>query len=162
MMQQGWFRGNLFHARFSPTKHKFSYKDNMFLIKIPMNNKISKIGFFTKINFFKYGYNSLKLNLKQEIISKAPNLNIDNHKDYDVYLMTRPAQFGFQFNPISFYFIYQNNQLLSILLEVSNTPWNEKILYPLDISNKNLSNVSGSHNNRGLDNDLANNLAKSF
>ena len=48
--------------------------------------------------------------------------------------MTNLRYFGHSFNPISVYYCYEENneQLQTVVAEVSNTPWNEKHLYVLD------------------------------
>jgi hypothetical protein len=43
--------------------------------------------------------------------------------------------FGFYFSPANFYFCYDNkNQCQQMLVEVSNTPWNERHYYLVDLT----------------------------
>jgi DUF1365 family protein len=46
-----------------------------------------------------------------------------------VFLMTHWRYFGFTFNPITYYFIYRNKEIIGLVSEVHNTPWNEKYWY---------------------------------
>lgn len=41
--------------------------------------------------------------------------------------------FGFYFSPVNFFFCYQNDTPLYMLAEVSNTPWNERHYYLVDL-----------------------------
>ena len=48
-----------------------------------------------------------------------------------VYLLAQPRQFGIAYNPITFYFICDgsNRNAAHLLVEVHNTPWNERFCY---------------------------------
>ena len=135
MNNQGWHCGSIWHERFTPKSHKFKYADNLYLTKIPENNKKIRLGFFSNINFSKYGLKHSKLYLKQHILSQFDDLQ-ENSSLYEIFLLTRPSQFGIKFNPISFYFIYENKTLIKMALEVSNTPWLDKTIYTIDNINK--------------------------
>src|SRR5208282_4110771 len=49
-------------------------------------------------------------------------------------LMTHLRYFGYCFNPVSFYFIHDNDdrRVTTVIAEVSNTPWKEQHTYVLD------------------------------
>lgn len=51
-----------------------------------------------------------------------------------ILLLTHLQVFGYCFNPVSFYYIYNanNTAVQTIIAEVSNTPWNEMHLYVLN------------------------------
>lgn len=49
-----------------------------------------------------------------------------------VFLLTQPRSWGLLFNPVSFYFCLRDGQLLAILAEITNTPWDEVFTYVLD------------------------------
>mmetsp|Transcript_29032 Transcript_29032/g.88733 ORF Transcript_29032/g.88733 Transcript_29032/m.88733 type:complete len:831 (-) Transcript_29032:4181-6673(-) len=52
-----------------------------------------------------------------------------------IEILTMPRYFGYTFNPISVFFIYdRSSKLTSVVFEVSNTPWHEEILYTHCIS----------------------------
>jgi hypothetical protein len=50
-----------------------------------------------------------------------------------IRLLTHLAYFGYRFNPVSFYYCYQEDgrTLASIVAEINNTPWNEQHCYVL-------------------------------
>jgi DUF1365 family protein len=50
-----------------------------------------------------------------------------------ICLMTHPRYWGLGFNPVSFYYCFdQNNRLQYVVAEVTNTPWGQKHAYVLD------------------------------
>ena len=54
----------------------------------------------------------------------------------NIFSMCNLKSYGICFNPIIIYFCYSAyNELIYILLEISNTPWNDKTLYLLKIEN---------------------------
>ncbi len=50
-----------------------------------------------------------------------------------VMLLTQLRYFGFHFNPVNFYYCYDEADTLRwVLAEVRNTPWNERHYYAVD------------------------------
>jgi len=51
-----------------------------------------------------------------------------------IRLLTLPRQWGFSFNPVSFYYCYREDglELEAVVAEVRNTPWNERHCYVLE------------------------------
>jgi DUF1365 family protein len=51
-----------------------------------------------------------------------------------IHLMTHLRYFGYCFNPVSFYFVHDQDdaKVSTIVAEVNNTPWNEQHTYVLD------------------------------
>ncbi len=48
-------------------------------------------------------------------------------------LLTQLRYFGFHFNPVNFYYCYDEADTLRwVLAEVRNTPWNERHYYAVD------------------------------
>lgn len=52
-----------------------------------------------------------------------------------VLLLTTPRQLGFSFNPVSFFYCFDRagEDLEAVVAEVTNTPWNERHCYALDV-----------------------------
>jgi DUF1365 family protein len=55
-----------------------------------------------------------------------------------IRLLTHFRYGGFQMNPVSFYYCFDNSsgQLMAVVAEVNNTPWNERHCYVLDLRNQ--------------------------
>ncbi len=122
------YNGQVIHKRFKPKKHSFKYSvfsllidlDELELInreiKIFSYNKFNLISFYDKDHGSRDGSNLLdwvKYNLKK----------IDIHETkIKVKLLCYPRIFGFVFNPISIFFVYNmSSEIISILYEVKNT-----------------------------------------
>jgi len=48
------------------------------------------------------------------------------------FALTQPRSLGFSFNPVNFYFCFSDGQLIALLADVNNTPWDERHCYVLD------------------------------
>ena len=71
----------------------------------------------------------------------ARQLVMNQYRTYPkgkIYLLTQLSCFGYCFNPISIYFIFDeaNQNLDYLILEVTNTPWGERHNYVLKHSDK--------------------------
>ncbi|MDX1682865.1 MAG: DUF1365 domain-containing protein, partial [Phycisphaeraceae bacterium] len=54
--------------------------------------------------------------------------------DGPIRLVTQPRTFGFNFNPVSFYYAWDaaDENIVAIAAEVHNTPWHQRHVYTLD------------------------------
>ena len=122
------YNGTVIHKRFKPKIHFFKYRVFSLLIDLSELEKLDKtINFFSYnkfnlISFFDKDHGDrdgslltdwVKKNLKQK------NICSENIK---IKLLCYPRIFGYVFNPLSVFFIYDKNEkLISILYEVKNT-----------------------------------------
>ena len=122
------YTGNVIHKRFKPKKHSFNYKVFSLLIdlseldildkklKLFSYNRFNIISFYNKDHGPRDGssiQNWVKDNLKKN--------NIDTN-GIQIKLLCYPRIFGYVFNPLSVFYIYDKNlDLVSILYEVKNT-----------------------------------------
>ena len=138
------YNGTVIHKRFKPKIHFFKYKVFSLLIDLSELDSLDK-----KINFFSYNkfnlisffdkdhgdrdgssvINWVKKNLKQNNISC---------EDVKIKLLCYPRIFGYVFNPLSIFYVYNcNDDLISILYEVKNT-FGEQHTYIFKVKNNNL------------------------
>jgi uncharacterized protein len=69
--------------------------------------------------------------------SLQSDCSMPKSKEIKVFLMTHWKYFGFSFNPVSYYFLYDKEEkIIGIISEVHNTPWNEKCWYTSVIPTK--------------------------
>lgn len=55
-----------------------------------------------------------------------------------VYVLAQPRQFGFSYNPAAFYFLCdKHGKITHLLIEVHNTPWNERFCYSCPVNGDN-------------------------
>ena len=122
------YTGKVIHKRFKPKEHYFKY--NVFSLLIDLNeleeinkyikffsyNKFNIISFYDKDHGDRDG-SSIKLWVKKNLRS----IGIMT-EDISIKLLCYPRIFGYVFNPLSTYFIYnKNTELISIFYEVKNT-----------------------------------------
>ena len=143
MINSSIYNGCVIHKRFKPKKHFFKYKvfslflDLSELKELNNNlnffslNKFNLISFYEKDHGERDGSSLLdwvKNNLRSNSIST------DNIK---VKLLCYPRILGYVFNPLSIFFVYDNDEnLISILYEVKNT-FGEQHTYVFKIDGEN-------------------------
>ena len=109
-----------------------------------------------------------KLSMKERIINLLCertngklNLRQEHHQSPKILLVTHLMYFGYCFNPVSFFFVLKNNnsqqqqqddEIEAVVVEVSNTPWNEMSIYCLhpDSVDTILSKVYPSNSSQSL------------
>ena len=122
------YNGKVIHKRFKPKKHFFKYNVFSLFLDLSEIKKIDKrISFFSYnkfnlISFYEKDHGQrdgsslsswVKYNLKKTGI-KNNNIKIK--------LLCYPRIFGYVFNPLSIFFVYdKNSSLIAILYEVKNT-----------------------------------------
>ena len=136
--------GRITHRRFSPKKHSFNYKLYMLALAIEdveqQDKGLGLLGFrwFHPLRFFQKDYlrgepNSLRARIKD----KVKELN-GYHDIQNVVMLVQVRCFGLYFSPANFYFCYdQSGCCTQMLAEVSNTPWNERHYYLVDLLSTN-------------------------
>lgn len=122
------------HHRFKPKNHRFSYNVFYFYIDLDEIDLISKKHWLiskNKWNFFSFrDKEHLQLPISNPDNSKSTKEHIlsylnENGLDYSVgriMLLTGFNTFGYNFNPVSFYYVYDDsNTLRNVIVEVTNT-----------------------------------------
>ena len=120
--------GNVIHKRFKPTVHFFKYKVFSILIDLSeidlLDNslKIFSYNKFNIVSFYDVDHGPRDgTSVKEWVIKNLQDNQIDA-KDIKIKLLCYPRIFGYVFNPLSVFFIYnKNSELISILYEVKNT-----------------------------------------
>ena len=122
------YTGKVIHKRFKPKEHYFKY--NVFSLLLDLNeleeinkyikffsyNKFNIISFYDKDHGDRDG-SSIKLWVKKNL--KSIGIMTE---DISIKLLCYPRIFGYVFNPLSTYFIYnKHSELISIFYEVKNT-----------------------------------------
>ena len=142
-MQSAIYKGSVYHSRFVPKKHAFSY--DIFLMWLNLdeidNLEQSVRGFsassWAPIRFKRSDYlGDPKLPLKQTVLEKMSEL-ATKKLDGSVFLLGQTRTFGLYFSPVNFYYLQQEDGTFShVLAEVSNTPWNDRHCYLVDLANQ--------------------------
>ncbi|MBA6290326.1 DUF1365 domain-containing protein [Colwellia sp. MB3u-4] len=135
------YRGQITHRRFTPKSHSFSYQLYMLALDVDeMQAKQSPKGIFgfSWFNLLRFKENDYLRGepecLKQRIVNKVHALSSGEAScDADISRITMLVQvrcLGLYFSPANFYFCYNADEVCTqVLVEVSNTPWNERHYY---------------------------------
>ena len=127
-MTSSIYNGAVIHKRFKPKKHFFKYNVFSLLIDLSeledLDKKIKFFSFnkFNLVSFYEKDHGHRDGSSLVEWIKKNLNENNINSKDIRIKLLCYPRIFGYVFNPLSVFFIYDSSEkLISILYEVKNT-----------------------------------------
>ena len=122
------YTGKVIHKRFKPKEHYFKY--NVFSLLIDLNeleeiNKYIKFFSYNKFNIISF-YDKDHGDRDGSSIKSWVKKNLRNigilTEDISIKLLCYPRIFGYVFNPLSTYFIYnKHSELISIFYEVKNT-----------------------------------------
>jgi DUF1365 family protein len=146
------YAGQVRHRRFLPQKHSFNYRLYMLaidpdeLITTPSPSKLFGFAWFNVIPFVANDYIKNKtailekkspaddlIALKRRIKNKVSQLHGDWQGER-VVMLVQARCLGVYFSPANFYFCYnQDDECQYMLAEVSNTPWNERHYYLVDL-----------------------------
>ncbi len=137
------YNGQVIHKRFKPKEHFFKYKVFSLLLdlsELQLLEKELKIFSYNKFNILSFYDIDHGPRDGTSIISWVK----DNLKNSNIYseeikikLLCYPRVFGYVFNPLSIFFVYdKNSNLVSILYEVKNT-FGEQHTYVFKIDKKN-------------------------
>lgn len=132
------YHGMVRHRRFSPRSHAFRYRvfmmyfdldelDDVLAMSPWWSMKTWSLARFSRQDYF--GDDALPI--KQAVLSEV-NDRLGLTLSGSVRMLTNCRYFGFIINPITIYYCFDDNeQLQAMLLEVTNTPWKEKVAYVL-------------------------------
>ena len=133
--------GDVYHQRVVPKQHEFTYKIFLFWLKLselPRLNVAVK-GFsdtrFAPTQFKREDYLGDKsVPLEQAALDRMNELS-DLELNGEVFLLGQVRMFGLYFSPVNFYFLRDEAlNFTHMLAEVSNTPWNKRHHYLVDLN----------------------------
>ena len=139
------YEGTIRHRRFTPFNRSFKYNTFMTFFDVSTIDSIFKKSFLWNINKFglvsyyrKDYHGDIHLSLEDAVRKTVKNkTGIDTYGP--IRVLTHLRYFGYCFNPVTFYYIYNkdDSDVELIMAEVTNTPWNERHSYfILNKSNK--------------------------
>ena len=134
------YKGRVRHRRFSPSEHSFSYPlflmyldlselDQVFENRILWSSSRPALAQFRRSDHT--GDPDIPL---RQVISKLVQDRTGVKAEGPIRLLTHLRYFGYCFNPVSFYFCFDESDrfVQTIVAEVNNTPWGEQHCYVLD------------------------------
>ena len=127
-MTSSIYNGTVIHKRFKPKKHFFKY--NVFSLFIDLSElyhldktiKIFSYNKFNLVSFHEKDHGERDGSSLADWVKKKLNENKIDTKDIKIRLLCYPSIFGYVFNPLSVFYIYDvGEKLICILYEVKNT-----------------------------------------
>lgn len=133
--------GRVSHRRFSPKKHSFDYRLYMLALDVnEIGQSLTSCGLFglnwwRPVRFVEQDYvKGEPGSLRQRIINKLHQLGGETNVGR-ITMLVQARCFGVYFSPANFYFCYDvNNNCEQMLVEVSNTPWNQRHYYLVNLT----------------------------
>ena len=145
------YEGAVFHNRLEPTPHRFlkrlyllyldlSELEQVFRGRWLWSTTRSAMARFSPSDHFGDASKSLQQNVDQ-LLSDS---NADDHqRPSSICLLTQLLHFGYGFNPLSLFYCYGAQQeLQTVIAEVSNTPWKERHCYVLTPDSESENNAN--------------------
>jgi DUF1365 family protein len=138
LLPSGVYEGVVMHARIKPHAHRFNYKVAMVYLDLDeLPALFSKSPFwsmerwnlaiFRRCDF----HDQTSLPLKQAVINTVERSSGQTFRGR-VFMLANLRYFGFIINPITLYYCFDEENLLSyVVAEVTNTPWHERCQYVL-------------------------------
>ena len=133
------YAGQVRHRRVTPKPHAFNYRiyyvyldldelDHVFAKRWLWSTRRPALAWFRRTDYLDRQSTSLK-----QAIADMVEQHTRQRPLGPIRLLTQPRYFGYVFNPVSFYYCYDENDthLETIVAEVNNTPWGERHIYVL-------------------------------
>ena len=122
------YKGHVVHKRFKPKKHFFKYKVFSLLIDLSEIHLLEKeltlfsYNKFNILSFYDVDHGSRDGSSLVEWVKKNMTKNSISTEGISIKLLCYPRIWGYVFNPLSVFFVYdKSSRLISILYEVKNT-----------------------------------------
>lgn len=143
MTESAIYKGKVYHQRFKPTKHKFDYDIYLFWLKLDeeeLTTLSHELKCFSaegkaRVRFKREDYlGDPSLSLRQAVLDRMTELNDGTSLYGDVFMLGQLRMWGWYFSPVNFYYLRNTDgKFTHMLAEVSNTPWNERHHYLVNL-----------------------------
>ena len=139
-MKSAIFRGTVRHHRLAPREHRFNnrlYMLGLDLDEWPLLDRgtpwlgVDRPALLSVCRKDYLGGGPLPL--KEAVWKRVGELGGDGAPDGRVLMLGQGRCLGIYFSPVNFYFCYDGEEARWMLAEVSNTPWNERHHYLVDL-----------------------------
>lgn len=136
-MRSAIYEGRVRHRRFAPKEHQLDYSVFMMFLDLDELPELFRDRWLWSVNRFNLAsfqrsdyFQPQQADLKQAILDRASE-QLSRPIQGRVCMLTHMRYFGHSFNPVTFYYVYENDELSVILPEITNTPWKERFTYVL-------------------------------
>ena len=126
MVEEKSCRGTVTHIRRAPVRHTFRYP--IWMLYVRLGPERTKSTLWPR---FLASVDDGHLMSAEQVRLKLASAGVTDSASMDLFALTQPRSLGFSFNPVNFYFCLAGNRLAALLLDVNNTPWDERHCYVL-------------------------------
>lgn len=127
-MESALYLGSVRHRRFAPRAHAFSYRLFMAFLDIDRLPELLQVSPFSSYNAWNWAsfyeadhFGDARQPLRRRLAEDAARHGLTLPKG-QIFLLTHLRYLGYTFNPVSFFYCYdEQEQLALILAEVNNT-----------------------------------------
>lgn len=154
VLESGIYSGMVHHLRTVPKIHRFNYNIFLYWLKLSELPQLETQvkGFnveqkkWSMVNFCRADYlGDSALSLQDSVLGRMNELQkpvsgeqITPRLTGDVFMLGQVRTFGLYFSPVNFYYLRNAHGVFShMLAEVSNTPWNKRHHYLVDLAQQN-------------------------
>jgi DUF1365 family protein len=134
-MESAIYFGNVTHRRFRPVPHSFSYGVFMAFLDIDRIQELTRISRLLSYNRFNWAsydqrdhFGDPGLSLRQRLERDAAAQGV-SLPDGQIFLLTNLRYLGYNFNPVSFFYCYDANERLQLVLAEVNSTFGESYNY---------------------------------
>lgn len=140
-LQSAIYKGEVRHRRYRPREHQFNY--GLYMLALDLDevetlaeqSKLFSCDRFAPLNFRRRDYlGDPAVSLKTAVLHEVARLGGDSHPLNRVVMLGQVRCFGVYFSPANIFFCYEGEQARYALIEVHNTPWNERHCYLVDLA----------------------------
>ncbi|GFD70170.1 DUF1365 domain-containing protein [Alteromonas sp. KUL156] len=143
MTESALYKGKVYHQRFKPTQHKFDYDIYLFWLKLETEELATlsrELQYFSaegkaRVRFKREDYlGDPSVSLREAVLDRMTELNEGSRLSGDVFMLGQLRMWGWYFSPVNFYYLRNSEgKYTHMLAEVSNTPWNERHHYLVNL-----------------------------
>ncbi len=139
-MNTSLYQCNIFHKRIKPVKRQFAYSVFMMSLDLDELDTLAKNHWLFSRNRWNiysirdsdYLQDSTSHTIKQKLLDFLSTQDVDLVAPSRITLQTFPRIFGYQFNPVSFYYLEDDSaNVIAVVAEVGNT-FLEKKMFLID------------------------------
>jgi uncharacterized protein len=142
VMKSALYTGWIQHRRFGPAKNAFRYRIFMSyldLAELPhvferrwfWSARRPALAWFRRADYLGPAHVPLDEAVRTLVLERT-----GHRPTGPIRLLTHLRHFGYNFNPVSFYYVYDatDSRVETIVAEITNTPWKERHAYVLQIA----------------------------
>jgi uncharacterized protein len=142
MMESALYFGLVRHRRFRPAKHEFEYPLFMAFLdveRIPVLMRASHLASYNRWNWASFyesdHFGDVRKPLRQRLEEDATRNGVQL-PDGQIFLLTNLRYLGYNFNPVSFFYCFDREEKLQVILAEVNNTFGETQNYWLSAANQ--------------------------